>query len=106
MFIILSFLSHKMSALDTVLQEQFDPVEYFRSFCNNNVRPDGRQFSDYRQFSARTNTVKATNVYGSSQVQIGKTIVTCGINLMIGSPSMTEPGKGDIGQFIHVSPTS
>jgi exosome complex RNA-binding protein Rrp42 (RNase PH superfamily) len=86
-----------MSSVEVVLQEQFDPVDYFRSFCKNSIRPDGRKFSDYRQFSVRTKSVKATNVYGSSQVQIGKTIVTCGVNLMIGIPSMNEPSKGDIG---------
>ena len=81
------------------IYNQFDDVEYYRSFIKNSIRPDGRKFSEYRRLAVRQGFVTAPNVYGSAQVQINNTIVVCGINIMVGSPSMADPNKGDLGKY-------
>lgn len=79
------------------LYEKFDDSDYYKSFYKNNIRPDGRKFNEYRRLSVRSGVITANNVYGSAQVQLDKTIVMCGINIMVGSPSMADPDKGDLG---------
>lgn len=91
-----------MAGMDVIagvpIYEQFDDAEYYRSFIKNSIRPDGRKFTQYRRLAVKTGAISAPNVYGSAQVQIDKTIVLCGINIMVGSPSMADPEKGDLGE--------
>ncbi len=89
-----------MDTISDAIQREIDPAAYLLSFLKNGVRPSGRLITDYRNINVRQGSVNAANVYGSAQVQIGETIVTCGVNLMVGSPSLDKPQQGDIGSEI------
>ncbi len=96
----------QMDTLSFAVQQEIDPKSHFLSYLKNGIRPNGRVTTDYRHISIRTGSSSAPNVYGSSQVQMGETIVTCGVNLMVGSPSLEEPQLGDIGETIDLIRTS
>jgi len=74
-----------------------DVTEQLRAFVKNRIRLDGREFNTSRNVSVATSYVQGPNVYGSSFVKIGDTVVVCGINLLVGVPSIEEPSHGDIG---------
>jgi exosome complex RNA-binding protein Rrp42 (RNase PH superfamily) len=74
-----------------------DETEQLRTFVKNGVRLDGRSLSDNRNRSCKVSTVRAEGVVGSSQVQLGGTIVSCGISLKVGTPTAEAPEAGEIG---------
>lgn len=84
------------------------------SHIKNKVRLDGRDLLTYRpikvvpSYLKRNSTSKYCSsnsyIYGSSYVSIGNTIVICGINLMIGTPSLLKPSSGDIISEISLFP--
>ncbi len=77
--------------------QSIDVVQQLKTFVQNRIRLDGREFNKERNVSVSTSFVKGPNVYGSSFVQIGDTVVVCGINLSVGVPSVEAPELGDIG---------
>ena len=76
-----------------------DANKQLRVFIKNKIRLDGRSFDDYRHFQCKANTITSPGVIGSSHVQMGSTVVFCGINLMIGVPSVQHASSGDIGKI-------
>lgn len=79
-----------------------DEVALLSAFTKNRVRVDGRGFDDSKRVVCKLSPVSgAPNLIGSSQVQVGGTIVVCGITLMIGTPSTTRPASGDIGELLQ-----
>ncbi|KAF0989086.1 hypothetical protein HZS_1962, partial [Henneguya salminicola] len=53
------------------------PKEYYNHFIKNNIRPDNRNFDEYRSFEIETDLIPSCE--GSAIVKIGKTILYCGI---------------------------
>jgi exosome complex RNA-binding protein Rrp42 (RNase PH superfamily) len=76
-------------------------AEQIRTFAKNSVRIDGRSFADHRKVSCKTSIVRAEEVIGSAQVQIGGTVVICGINLKVGTPTADAPDTGEIGAQLY-----
>lgn len=76
-----------------------DETKQIHTFVKNGVRIDGRSFVDHRKVSCRVSTVHADGVVGSAQVQIGGTVVSCGINLKVGTPTADSPDAGEIGEL-------
>eukprot|EP01038_Epipyxis_sp_PR26KG_P004442 gene4442-6282_t len=74
------------------------PSAAFKTFLSNSIRMDGRGLKDHRIITVRPGFINQSSdiIYGSSQVQIGGTVVMCGINLMAGTPSVFKPSSGDI----------
>ena len=73
--------------------------DVLRVFIEKGIRNDGRSLEAHRGVTLKSAMYTGTDLYGSSQVHIGKTIVTTGVNLMIGTTSDTCPDKGDIGSY-------
>jgi exosome complex RNA-binding protein Rrp42 (RNase PH superfamily) len=74
-----------------------DIHENLKAFVKNEVRFDGRRLMSHRGFQSKQGVLSSPNVCGSSRVQLGGTSVICGINVMVGNPSISAPDKGDIG---------
>ncbi len=91
-----------MNSANGLPLHQFNRLAHCRAFLKNNVRLDGRNFDESRTVRISSNTIESDGVIGSSQVQLGETVVLCGINVMIGNPSVVAPESGDCGKLPKV----
>ena len=92
-----------MNSANGLPLHQFNKLDHCRAFLKNSVRLDGRNFEDNRIVRISMDTIKNEGVIGSSHVQLGETVVFCGINVLIGNPSITAPDSGDCGKYIIYS---
>jgi 3' exoribonuclease family, domain 1 len=53
------------------------PVKYFRDYLKQDVRPDGRQFLQFRTLAINADSIGTAD--GSAIVKVGNTTVVCGI---------------------------
>eukprot|EP01130_Rhizamoeba_saxonica_P010899 TRINITY_DN4495_c0_g1_i1.p1 TRINITY_DN4495_c0_g1~~TRINITY_DN4495_c0_g1_i1.p1 ORF type:complete len:266 (+),score=46.71 TRINITY_DN4495_c0_g1_i1:23-820(+) len=60
------------------------PLEYYLTFLNKGIRPDGRTTTQSRPLEIHKNSISSAE--GSSFVKIGNTFVNCGIKAEIGIP--------------------
>ncbi|CAD5120445.1 DgyrCDS9015 [Dimorphilus gyrociliatus] len=78
------------------------PLQYYKRFLDQNIRPDGRRLQE-----ARTTTVNVnfcTHANGSAMVRIGNTTVCCGVKAEITTPSVTQPNDGIIVPNVDLPP--
>lgn len=68
------------------------PLEYYKKYFAEKVRPDGRDLWASRPTSINIGSL--SNADGSALVRLGNTVVICGIKLELASPKADEPKKG------------
>nr|XP_047143886.1 exosome complex component RRP43 [Hydra vulgaris] len=71
------------------------PLEYYKEFLKENIRPDGRALDEYRKTIVNINSIKTAS--GSGLVRIGNTIVVCGIKAELAEPSVEKTNEGYFG---------
>lgn len=96
--VLVSF-SQDPATMELSTLQNINAAEQLKVFVQNRIRLDGREFTSHRNVSVTKSYIKAKNVYGSSFVKIGETVVVCGINLLVGVPSIDAPSHGDIGNY-------
>ena len=77
----------------TIFSTQAAKENYQKIISRDKIRPiDGRGLRDHRGLQVKcniytqTNNPKSAPLYGSSQVNLGGTIVTAGVRVMVGKP--------------------
>ena len=89
-----------MAEFSTVaLQACTKQADQLRAYLQNQVRLDGRGLVDHRKTLIRKSQFEFGDVVGSSRVQVGGTIIICGINLLVGTPCLAHPSSGDVGKI-------
>lgn len=53
------------------------PLKYYRDYYSHDIRPDGREFSDFRPVIVNVGSIKTAD--GSAIAKVGKTTVICGV---------------------------
>lgn len=56
------------------------PTKYYRDYLAHDVRPDGREISNFRPVIVNIGSI--TTADGSAIAKVGKTSVVCGIKLV------------------------
>ena len=85
-------------ALYTALYPQCEQEEYW----NENIRCDGRTFSESRSLSLTTSIVSTSS--SSCLVKLGASTVLVGISLLVGTPLAIAPEDGELDITIALSP--
>ncbi|KJE90501.1 opa-interacting protein 2 [Capsaspora owczarzaki ATCC 30864] len=68
------------------------PLEYYRRFLSQQLRPDGRGLERFRDTSLSINPL--ATAHASALAKIGQTSVLCGIKAELAVPSLQTPGWG------------
>jgi len=71
------------------------PLEYFKHFLKENIRPDGRDLLEFRKTLLNIGTISTS--YGSAVLKLGHTMVSCGITAELAVPPADNP---NIGYFV------
>ena len=87
--------------IDTV--RYVDQKGYYEKYINNNIRPSGRDMHNIRPITMKKGVFNSNNnssnsnskCCGSSYIELGNTKVSCGIKILIGTPSIYKPTCGD-----------
>jgi hypothetical protein len=80
--------------LDHDAFQRLYPVEYYKQFLSQNIRPDGRAKLELRNTSVMVNTIGTA--HSSASVQLGETFVVAGIQLDLCTPSKDTHDRGKI----------
>ncbi|XP_030763649.1 exosome complex component RRP43-like [Sitophilus oryzae] len=78
------------------------PAKYYRDHLKHDIRPDGRELSDFRPVVINVGSIKTAD--GSSIVKIGNTTVVCGIKAEISRPKADAATKGFLVPNVELSP--
>ena len=78
------------------------PKEYCLRFLAQDLRPDGRSFTESRKSKVQVGSI--SSAIGSATVKMGKTIIVCGIKAEIANPSPNSPNSGYIIPNLDLSP--
>ncbi|XP_071124993.1 exosome complex component RRP43-like isoform X2 [Mytilus edulis] len=78
------------------------PVEYYRKYLEQDVRPDGRDLGEFRRTVLNIGCV--TTADGSALVKLGNTTVMCGIKAELCKPKTETPKCGFIVPNVELSP--
>lgn len=78
--------------------QKVHPKEYLKKFIANDLRTDGRSFTELRAFQITPSTISTAD--GSSIVKLGETIVICGIKAEISEPIHEQPEMGFLGKLV------
>jgi len=78
------------------------PKTYLGRFLEENVRPDGRDFLEFRDCSINTGSISTAD--GSSLVRLGDTTVVCGVKAEIAEPDLDAPEDGFLVPNLDLSP--
>lgn len=83
---------------ESAIFEVLDPRAHLRTFLSQGVRADGRELLKTRNIELRVGFQDQTSagVLGSAEIRLGRTMVRCGISVMIGTPSVAAPEEGDL----------
>ena len=68
------------------------PVEYYKHFLKENIRPDGRQLTEFRRTVLNVGTV--TTARGSAVLKLGHTMVVRGVTAELAEPTAEHPKRG------------
>ncbi|CAG9761878.1 unnamed protein product [Ceutorhynchus assimilis] len=68
------------------------PLKYYRDYYSHDIRPDGREFTDFRPVIVNVDSIKTAN--GSAVVKIGRTTVICGVKAELCKPKPDLPRQG------------
>jgi exosome complex component RRP43 len=77
--------------------KRVQPSEYYRRFLEQDIRPDGRIFSEFRPTIINTGCI--STAHGSAVVRIGNTTVLCGIKAEVAEPTLDKPTSGYFGKL-------
>lgn len=96
--------------------QRLHPRVYLDRFVQEGIRPDGRDFAEWRDvsinvgaslclhhpISSNTQILQGsiTTANGSSLVRMGKTTVVCGVKAEIAEPELDKPNAGFLGEYI------
>ncbi|CAG8617855.1 1271_t:CDS:2 [Paraglomus brasilianum] len=81
---------------------RIQPLEYFRHFTDQKIRPNGRVFNRFRKTTLHLGSV--TTADGSAVVRIGNTSVVCGIKAEVAEPNVNTPREGYLVPNVELSP--
>ncbi|XP_001626253.2 exosome complex component RRP43 [Nematostella vectensis] len=79
-----------------------EPVEYYKQFLKENIRPDGRGLFDFRETILNVGSISTAN--GSALVKLGNTTVVCGVTAEFAEPAADVPNKGFIVPNVDLPP--
>lgn len=92
-----------MSATDAAgAFERIHPLEYYRQFIKEGLRPDGRGLHDTRAVSITVGAIQSSD--GSALAKLGRTSVVCGIKYEVTTPSAASPEDGRVNVQVHLLP--
>ncbi|XP_068251067.1 exosome complex component RRP43-like [Palaemon carinicauda] len=80
----------------------FEPDNYYKSFLEQNKRPDGRGLTEVRPITINVGTVNTAD--GSATVRVGNTAVMCGIKAELATPILRKPNEGFIIPNVELYP--
>ncbi|XP_034937206.1 exosome complex component RRP43-like [Chelonus insularis] len=78
------------------------PVKYFRDYLSQEIRPDGREFLNFRPISVNVSSI--TQADASAIFKIGNTTIVCGIKAELAEPKADAPDCGFIIPNVELSP--
>ncbi|KAI0960529.1 hypothetical protein AcW1_005021 [Taiwanofungus camphoratus] len=87
-----STTSAEQDALKAATFQRLHPKVYLERFLAENVRPDGRNFNEWREVSLNVGSISTAD--GSALVRLGDTIVVCGVKAETAEPELDSPGEG------------
>ncbi|KAF8651091.1 hypothetical protein AX16_004891 [Volvariella volvacea WC 439] len=89
----------EQEALKAAVFQRLHPRTYFERFLVEKVRPDGREFGEWRQVSIVTGSISTAD--GSALVRMGDTTIVCGVKAEIAEPDIESPNDGFLGGHIY-----
>ncbi|KAI0638638.1 ribosomal protein S5 domain 2-type protein [Trametes polyzona] len=84
--------SAEQDALKALTFQRLHPKTYLERFLSENVRPDGREFDEWRNVSVNVGSISTAD--GSALVRLGSTTVVCGVKAEIAEPELDRPLEG------------
>lgn len=78
------------------------PLEYYRKFLEENIRPDGRDLLEFRKTILNVGSISTAE--GSALVKLGNTTVVCGVKAEFAVPSQENPNHGYIVPNVDLPP--
>ncbi|KAM5542397.1 hypothetical protein V8D89_003856 [Ganoderma adspersum] len=82
----------EQDALKALTFQRLHPKTYLERFLAENVRPDGREFDEWRDISVNVGSISTAD--GSALVRLGSTTVVCGVKAEIAEPELDKPKEG------------
>lgn len=71
------------------------PIKYYRDYLSQNIRPDGRGFTDFRPIVLNVGSINTAD--GSSIAKVGNTTVVCGIK------AVSKPHRRNLSSWLSFS---
>ncbi|KAI0355465.1 ribosomal protein S5 domain 2-like protein [Trametes cingulata] len=84
--------SAEQDALKALTFQRLHPRTYLERFLAENIRPDGRDFDEWRDVSLNVGSISTAD--GSALVRLGSTTVVCGVKAEIAEPELDRPQEG------------
>ncbi|XP_067040280.1 exosome complex component RRP43-like isoform X1 [Acropora muricata] len=78
------------------------PLEYYRQFLKEDVRPDGRTLMEFRKTILNVGSISTAE--GSALVKLGNTTVVCGVKAEFAVPSAEKPSHGYLVPNVDLPP--
>ncbi|KAH7910716.1 ribosomal protein S5 domain 2-type protein [Hygrophoropsis aurantiaca] len=72
--------------------QRLHPRTYLERFLTENVRPDGRNFGEWRDVHVNVGSISTAD--GSALVRMGNTTIVCGVKAEIAEPELDSPDDG------------
>ncbi|XP_031550942.1 exosome complex component RRP43-like [Actinia tenebrosa] len=79
-----------------------EPLEYYRKFLKENIRPDGRGLLEFRETTLNAGSISTAE--GSALVKLGNTTVVCGVKAELAEPKPEFPRHGYIVPNVDLPP--
>ncbi|THH15954.1 hypothetical protein EW146_g4613 [Bondarzewia mesenterica] len=78
--------------LKALIFQRLHPRIYLERFIAENVRPDGREFAEWRDITVNVGSISTAD--GSALVRLGDTTIVCGVKAEIAEPELDRPNAG------------
>ncbi|EFA02571.1 exosome complex component RRP43 [Tribolium castaneum] len=78
------------------------PVKYFRDHLAHKIRPDGREFGEYRPIVVNLGSISTAD--GSAIAKVGRTTVVCGIKAELCQPKAEAANEGFLIPNVELPP--
>ncbi|KAF8638088.1 hypothetical protein AX17_002449 [Amanita inopinata Kibby_2008] len=78
--------------LRAAIFQRLHPRVYLERFAAQNIRPDGRDFTTWRNASINVGSISTAD--GSALVRLGETTIVCGVKAEIAEPDLERPDEG------------
>lgn len=107
----------EQEALKASIFQRLHPRVYLERFLSENIRPDGREFDEWRDVSVNVGAPKVftsfwvpkvqphvgigsiTTADGSALVRLGNTTIVCGVKAEIAEPELDRALEGFLGEL-------